>query len=663
LILTVLIVYNVKRIKIGDIKMIECGIKNLKKYFGADLIFEDITFDIQQGEKIGVVGKNGVGKTTLMKILVKEEYSDEGEIYIRSRSRVGYLEQIPEYDDSYKGIDVLYLAFNDLYEIRDKMKVLEEKLKNTEDKNHDRLVKSYGKMEEKYELRGGYDIDEKLSKVIGGLRLEKLVKRSFNSLSGGEKTKIILGKVLLEEPDILLLDEPTNHLDMSSVEWLQDYIMDYKGAVMLISHDRYFLDAVADKIMELTPQEAQVYYGNYSYYVVEKERRFLEAYKHYKNQQRKIKTMEEQIKRYRVWGKSRDSDKMYKRAKELEKRLEKVDRLDKPKLNSRKIRLNAMGVNRSGNKVLTLENISKSFDKLLFKDLGLEVYYQDFLGLIGDNGTGKTTLLKIIEGTEKYDSGKIKLGSRVKVGYLKQEEEFQNPSMDLVEYYHRELDVTLSEARNQLAKVLFTGDDVFKTLGVLSGGEKTRLKLGILLYKKVNLLILDEPTNHLDIDSREILEETLGEYEGTIIFVSHDRYFINKVADRIAEIENKKINVFNGDYDYYKMKKAEILEIEAERKKKGKEEKERKNKTQEEEKESDKISKNKRRMLERKKEKLEKDIENIENVIAEIEISMNDNKRNSEKLKDLYLEKETYDDKLEKMLKTWEEILYQLGDD
>jgi ATPase subunit of ABC transporter with duplicated ATPase domains len=283
--------------------------------------------------------------------------------------------------------------------------------------------------------------------------------------------------------------------------------------------------------------------------------------------------------------------------------------------------------------------------------------------LIGDNGSGKTTLLKIIEGTEKYDSGEIKLGSRVKVGYLKQEEEFQNPSMDLVEYYHRELDVTLSEARNQLAKVLFTGDDVFKTLGVLSGGEKTRLKLGILLYKKVNLLILDEPTNHLDIDSREILEETLGEYEGTIIFVSHDRYFINKVADRIAEIDSKKINVFNGDYDYYKMKKAEILEMEAERKKKEKEEEERKNKIQEEENESDTLSKNKRRMLEREKEKLEKDIENIENVIMEIEVSMNDHKRDGEKLKDLYIEKETYDEKLEKMLKRWEEILYQLGDD
>ena len=643
--------------------MIECGVKDLKKYFGADLIFEDITFDIKQGEKIGVVGKNGVGKTTLMKILINEEYPDEGNIYIRSRSRVGYLEQIPEYDDSYKGIDVLYLAFNDLYELRDEMKVYEEKLKDTQDENHDRLLKAYGKLEEKYELRGGYDIDEKLSKVIGGLRLEELVKRQFNTLSGGEKTKIILGKVLLEEPDILLLDEPTNHLDMSSVEWLQDYIMDYKGAVMLISHDRYFLDEVADKIMELTPGEAQIYYGNYSYYVVEKERRFIEAYKHYKNQQRKINTMEEQIKRYRVWGKSRDSDKMYKRAKELEKRLEKIDKLEKPKLNSRKIRLNSQGVRRSGERVLSLKDISKSFDKLLFDNLNLEIFYQDFLGLIGDNGTGKTTLLKIIEGTEKYDSGEIKLGSRVKVGYLKQEEEFQNPSMDLVEYYHRELDVTLSEARNQLAKVLFTGDDVFKTLGVLSGGEKTRLKLGILLYRKVNLLILDEPTNHLDIDSREILEETLGEYEGTIIFVSHDRYFINKVADRIAEIENKKINVFNGDYDYYKMKKAEILEIEAERRKKEKEEEENSQKTEEKVKEQKFLSKNQRRMLEREKEKLEKEIENIENVIMEIEVSMNENKRDGQKLKDLYLEKETYDKRLEKMLKRWEEILYQLGDD
>src|SRR6056297_2533759 len=643
--------------------MIECGVKKLKKYFGADLIFENISLDIKKGEKIGVVGKNGVGKTTLMKILVNEEYADDGEIYIRSGSRVGYLEQIPDYDDSIIGMDILYLAFTDLYKIKDKMKELEDKLKDTLDDNHDRILKAYGKTEEKYELGGGYRIDEKLSKVIGGLGIEELVKRKFNTLSGGEKTKIILGKVLLEEPDLLLLDEPTNHLDMSSVEWLQSYLLDYKGAVMLISHDRYFLDSIAEKIIEITPDEAQIYYGNYSYYVVEKERRFLEAYKQYKNQQRKINNMEEQIKRYRIWGKSRDSDKMYKRAKELEKRLEKIDKLKKPRLNSRKIRLNSEGINRSGYKVVTLKDVTKKYDKTLFERINLDIYYSDSIGLIGDNGTGKTTILRIIEGSESCDEGEIKIGSRVKIGYLKQEEEFENPSMDLVEYYHRELDITLSEARKQLAKVLFTGDDVFKTLEVLSGGEKTRLKLGILLYRKVNLLILDEPTNHLDIDSREILEETLGEYEGTIIFVSHDRYFINKVADRIAEIENKKINVFNGDYDYYKMKKAEILEIEAERRKKEKEEEENSQKTEEKVKEQKFLSKNQRRMLEREKEKLEKEIENIENVIMEIEVSMNENKRDGQKLKDLYLEKETYDKRLEKMLERWEEIILMIGDE
>ena len=388
--------------------MIECGVKKLKKYFGADLIFENISLDIKKGEKIGVVGKNGVGKTTLMKILVNEEYADDGEIYIRSGSRVGYLEQIPDYHDSIIGMDILYLAFTDLYKIKDKMKELEDKLKDTLDDNHDRILKAYGKMEEKYELRGGYRIDEKLSKVIGGLGIEKLVKRRFNTLSGGEKTKIILGKVLLEEPDILLLDEPTNHLDMSSVEWLQSYLMDYKGAVMLISHDRYFLDSISEKIIEITPNEAQIYYGNYSYYVVEKERRFLEIYKHYKNQQRKINAMEEQIKRYRIWGKSRDSDKMYKRAKELEKRLEKMDKMEKPKLNSRKIRLNANGISRSGFKVVTLKDITKSYDKTLFEKINLEVYYSDSIGLIGDNGTGKTTLLKIIEGNEAATKEKLK---------------------------------------------------------------------------------------------------------------------------------------------------------------------------------------------------------------------------------------------------------------
>jgi len=643
--------------------MIECGVKKLKKYFGADLIFENITLDIKKGEKIGIVGKNGVGKTTLMKILVNEEYADDGEIYIRSGSRVGYLEQIPDYDDSIIGMDILYLAFTDLYKIKDEMKELEKKLKDTLDENHDRILKAYGKMEEKYELRGGYRIDEKLSKVIGGLGIEELVKRKFNTLSGGEKTKIILGKVLLEEPDLLLLDEPTNHLDMSSVEWLQGYLADYKGAVILISHDRYFLDSIAEKIIEITPDEAQIYYGNYSYYVVEKERRFLEAYKHYKNQQRKINNMEEQIKRYRIWGKSRDSDKMYKRAKELEKRLEKIDKLKKPRLNSRKIRLNSEGINRSGYKVVTLKDVTKKYDKTLFKRINLDIYYSDSIGLIGDNGTGKTTILRIIEGSENCDEGEIKIGSRVKIGYLRQEEEFVNPSMDLVEYYHRELDIKLSEARNQLAKVLFTGDDVFKTLDVLSGGEKTRLKLGILLYRKVNLLILDEPTNHLDIDSREILEETLTDFEGTILFVSHDRYFINKLANRIVEIEDKKIRTYNGDYDYYKLKKAEILEIEAERKKKEKEDIDKNQKQKELKEEKSKLSKNQRRLLTQEKGEIESKIENIEKIVEEIVLSMNKNKRDGQKLKELYLKKEEYEKSIEKLLGRWEEIILIIGDE
>jgi ABC-type multidrug transport system ATPase subunit len=355
---------------------------------------------------------------------------------------------------------------------------------------------------------------------------------------------------------------------------------------------------------------------------------------------------------------------MYKRAKELEKRLEKMDRLERPKLNSRKIRLNAEGVNRSGFKVVTLENISKSYNKKLFQNINLEIYYGDSVGLIGDNGTGKTTLLRIIEGSENPDKGEIKLGARVKVGYLRQEEEFENTSMDLVEYYHRELDITLSEARNQLAKVLFTGDDVFKTLDVLSGGEKTRLKLGILLYRKVNLLILDEPTNHLDIDSREILEETLTEFDGTILFVSHDRYFINKLADRIVEIEDKKIRNYNGDYDYYKMKKAEILEMEAERKKREKEEAlKNSSKEKEEKKLNDKLSKNQRRILSKEKEDVEKKIENIEKVIEEIELSMNENKRDGQKLKELYLEKEEYQNKIEDLMERWEELIILLGDE
>ncbi|MGB8454010.1 MAG: ABC-F family ATP-binding cassette domain-containing protein [Anaerocolumna sp.] len=393
----------------------------------------------------------------------------------------------------------------------------------------------------------------KRKKITEGLKITETLKNMlFQQLSGGEKTRVILAKILLEEPDILLLDEPTNHLDLETIEWLEGFLKTYKGSVLIISHDRYFLDSVVGKIVELSFDRANIYMGNYSYYVLEKERRFLIDYKNYLNQQKKIDQMERQIERYRIWGEMRDSDKMFKRAKELEKRLAKIEVLDKPVLSDRKVRFNQEGAGRTGKIVLETVKISKSFGvNPLLKDINLNLFYQDSACIIGRNGCGKSTLLKMILGEIEPDSGTIKIGAQVKIGYLPQQVIFKDEDQTILEFFAHLHNITYEIARNQLAKVLFFKDDVYKKIRFLSGGEKSRLRLCSLTFEKVNFMILDEPTNHLDIESREVLEETFSEFEGTLLFVSHDRYFINKVADKIITIENNSLIIYQGDYNYY----------------------------------------------------------------------------------------------------------------
>ncbi|MBC7961019.1 MAG: ABC-F type ribosomal protection protein [Vallitaleaceae bacterium] len=633
--------------------MIECSINNLTKYFGANKIFQNITFDVKTGERIGLIGQNGCGKTTLLKIIMGIEDGQDGGIATRKDAKVGYLNQIPIFSEGATTLDVINLAFEKVYGIKKDMKVLEEKFQNLDGKELEKAISNYGRLTAQYETLDGYETETKINKITEGLQItEEMLNMLFEQLSGGEKTRVILAKILLEQPDILLLDEPSNHLDLVAIEWLEGFLKEYKGSVLVVSHDRYFLDSVVSKIVELEFDKAVLYLGNYSYYVVEKERRFLLEYKNYQTQQKKIDNMERQIERYRIWGVMRDSDKMFRRAKELEKRLEKIDVLARPVFEKRKVQLDANMAGRTGKIVLETEGLCKSFGaKNLLNDVNLQIKYQDSVCIVGENGSGKTTLLKMILGDLTPDCGTLSLGSRVKIGYLPQNVHYENEELTVLEYFAYLHDLTIGEARSQLAKVLFVKEDVNKKIKTLSGGEKSRLKLCSLTFEGVNFMILDEPTNHLDIDSREVLEETLREFEGTLLFVSHDRYFINKVADKMMAIENKKVMVYNGDYSYYlheyqkaAAKKSEPVFIEPpkEIKKSAKQNV------------PGKITTSNSNVSSKKLELIEIEIENLETQIKKLNESMIEHGSDVIRLKTLFDEKESIEQALSQAYEQWE---------
>lgn len=537
--------------------MIELNISKLQKAFTGTTIFSNITFDLKTKEIIGLVGSNGCGKTTLLKIISKEESSDLGVVSFRKGANVGYLDQIPNMEDGTKVLDILKMPFEKLNKLGKTIELLTESFDTLKDLELEKALRKYSILEEEYEKSGGYLIDTTINKVTSGLKItEHMREMLFTNLSGGEKTRVMLAKILLEQPTILLLDEPSNHLDLESIEWLESYLKEYDGSALVVSHDRYFLDNVCNKIVELTTSKANIYNGNYSFYVIEKERRFLLELKVYLNQEKKMKRMEDQIKQYRIWGVMRDSDKMFKRAKELEKRLEKIEKLDKPSKQNNKLQIKNIQSSRSGKRVLEITGLSKQFDgKEILKNVQLEVFYQDRLGILGPNGSGKTTIIKLVLEDYAKEEQLFHFGSKVKIGYLPQEIVFPNEEEAILDYFTRQHNISQIKARRALATASFIRDDVFKKIKTLSGGEKSKLILCSLTYEDVNLMVLDEPTNHLDIDSRESLEDLLMEYKGTILFVSHDRYFINKVGDRIAEINNKQLDVFEGDYEYYKLHK------------------------------------------------------------------------------------------------------------
>ena len=531
--------------------MIDISVSNVSKGFEVGRkILDGLSFQVDTGERVGLLGKNGAGKTTLFRILTGELEPDEGQVSIASGKRVGLISQIPVYPAGYPVEAVLRTAFDRLKDMEREMGEIADRMAAGE--NEPSLLRRYDALTAAFESGGGYDTETALHKVCNGLDISRdMRQRQFADLSGGEKTRVNLGRLILEDTDILLLDEPTNHLDLRATEWLEDYLSRFKGTVLTISHDRWFLDRVVSRIVELENGKAELYTGNYSFYVVEKERRYEEKLRQYEKEQAKIEQLQAAADKLHLWA-FMGNDKLHKRAFSMEKRIERLRKTDKPR-KERKLEVRFGEREFRGDEVMIVKDLKKSFgDRVLFDHVDLEVVGGERIALLGDNGTGKSTLIKLIMGEEEPDSGKIRLGPTVKIGYLPQIIHFDRPDRNLVDTMLYAQDCSTQEARDRLAAFNFRGEDVFKTVSTLSGGEQSRLRLCMLMDEKINLLILDEPTNHLDLDSREWIEEAVADYTGNLLFVSHDRYFINQFATRIWMLEDGKISDFDGTFEEYR---------------------------------------------------------------------------------------------------------------
>ncbi|WP_217585973.1 ribosomal protection-like ABC-F family protein [Lentibacillus saliphilus] len=542
--------------------MIICSVNHIAKMYGGNAVFEDISFEIKEKERVGLVGRNGSGKTTLIRLLAGEETPDAGQIHWKKGADVGYLSQIPDYEDATTTKDVLKSAFSQLLEVEAHMKKCEGEMAQEVDAGKlQKLIDVYGNLQDQFTINGGYEIESNIDKIVHGLNIHHLLGQRFSQLSGGEKTKVGLGLMLLQEPDLLLLDEPTNHLDLLAVEWLGAFLQDYNGTVLIISHDRYFLDEVVNKVIDLEDGDVTTYHTNFTGFVKEKEERLLKEFQAYEEQQKKIKKMREAIKRLRDWANRANPPNadLHRRARNMERALERMEKLQRPILNRKKMNLEMDVSDRSGKDVIMLKDVAKQFDdQPLFQGVHMHVTYQDRAAIIGENGTGKSTLLKLMLQQLVPDEGEVRVGRNVKIGYLSQTIFSTTEDETVIEAFRSGVNVTEGEARGILARFMFYGYSVFQNVSQLSGGERMRLRLAQLMYQDINLLILDEPTNHLDIESREVLEEALDDFQGTLIAVSHDRYFLNKLFDKIYWIESKKVHCFDGDYTWAKGKMGEL---------------------------------------------------------------------------------------------------------
>ena len=528
--------------------MIDVSVRSLVKSFELGKnILDGLSFTVTAGERVGILGHNGCGKTTLFRILVGELRPDEGEVMIAPSKRLGLISQIPVYPEGWTTEQVLKDAHRHLYQIAERMEELSLAMERDSSKA---LLAEYDRLQEDFRRLGGYDMDTDRSRVANGLDISPaMLHQSFDSLSGGEKTRVNLARLLLEKTDILLLDEPTNHLDLNSVEWLEQYINSFKGTVLAISHDRYFIDQVADRVIEITDGHAEFYSGNYSFYMDEKQARFDLQMKQYEQEQAKLKQLGFTVERMKGWGINNRT--LYRRAMSIQHRMDRIRKTEKPKT-EKTMKASFGEKDFSGDVVFKMKNVSKAFgDRTLFSDVNLNVEAGERIALLGDNGTGKSTFIKCLLGEEDC-GGKIQFGPTVKWGYLPQIIHFDHPERSLYDTMLYEKNCTPQTARDRLGAFLFQGEDVFKSVGNLSGGEQSRLRLCMLMDEKINLLILDEPTNHLDIASREWVEAAIEEFEGVLLFVSHDRYFIEKFAERIWLLEDGTIRDFRCGYQKYR---------------------------------------------------------------------------------------------------------------
>ena len=629
--------------------MIDITVQNLVKSFeiGNNLL-DGLTFQVDAGERVGILGKNGCGKTTLFKILTGEYDYDEGQVVIAPGKKLGLISQIPVYPLEYTVEDVLDTAFARLHALEQELEQLTGRMAaGAQDKA---VLSRYDALTQAIEAAGGYDTAVRLGKVCNGLEISPAMRAQlFDELSGGEKTRVNLARLILEDTDILLLDEPTNHLDLRATEWLEEYLDSFQGTVLAISHDRYFLDRVVKRIVEIDRGQAAFYSGNYSFYVVEKERRYLEQLRQYEKEQAKIAQLEEAAEKMRMWA-FKGMDKTYKRVFSMEKRIQRLQTQDKP-IGPEKVMTAGFGERDfKGDMLFTISGLSKSFgERTLFSGVDLEVLGGERIALLGDNGTGKTTFLKLLLDEDKPDTGKFRFGPTVRIGYLPQIVQFDHPERTLVDTLIWEDNCSAQEARDRLGRFRFRGEDVFKPVAALSGGERSRLKLCQLMAKQINLLILDEPTNHLDIASREWIETAVEEYEGALLFVSHDRYFINRFATRIWFLEDGQITDFRGDYEAWQRKKAREAELHLPAKKQP-EKKPKKEKPAG----GTKLLEKELRALERQIQKLEEEQEALN---ARMEASATD----YQKLQELTEQQAALEAELTEAYERWESLSEQLG--
>ena len=616
--------------------MVDIQVTNLTKFFviGENLL-ENLSFEIQEGECVAILGRNGCGKTTLFNILTGQMDYDSGEVYVNPNKKLGLISQIPKFPEGFTVEDVLRSAFTELLRLRRRMEALEGEMAVGAT---DAQLREYDTLANRFQTGGGYDMDVEVDKICNGLGISSEQRgQEFASLSGGEKTRMNLARLLLEKTDILLLDEPTNHLDLRSVEWLEQYINAFKGTVLTISHDRYFIDQVADRVIEIADGHAEFYSGNYSFYMDEKQARFDLQMKQYEQEQAKLKQLGYTLERMKGWGINNRT--LYRRAMSIQHRMERIHRTEKPK-KERTMKASFGEKDFSGDIVFKMKGVSKSFgDRVLFSDINLSVEGGERIALLGDNGTGKTTFIKCLLGEEDCQ-GKIQFGPTVKFGYLPQIVHFDHPERSLYDTMLYEKNCTPQTARDRLGAFLFQGEDVFKQVGNLSGGEQSRLRLCMLMDEKINLLILDEPTNHLDIASREWVEAAIEEFEGVLLFVSHDRYFIEKFAERIWLLEDGTIRDFPCGYQKYRS----ILEHEAAAKPAPTVEvKPKKEKPKGGTKESEKLVR-----------RLEREIEKQETAIAELDARIEAAAADYQELTRLLGEKETAENDLMALMEQWE---------